>query len=254
MTVTSSSLGQNTHRTLSRISSSSAFGLPTNRCLFFVLQPSIFKNSSNSSTLRLQQDQPLLPSWKTGDPGWYVQLSSSRLLPASYSCPHPFLLHFAPFGMSLLGSSDSDSASGAGAGAGEARGGCTAGVTMGIRGTVTSSTGTGAATAAAQSADGFGWGAGVSSTVLWVPVVHGGMARNSSKVRTRGLQHCQPNKKKKNTHTSVGEGFSRMISWGISACPFGLRERLAVRDDIRRAQPGRRRLCRSPCVRISGPF
>lgn len=25
-----------------------------------------------------------------------------------------------------------------------------------------------------------------------LPVVHGGMARNSSKVRTRGLQHFQP--------------------------------------------------------------
>lgn len=33
---------------------------------------------------------------------------------------------------------------------------------------------------------------GVSSTVECFPVVHGGMARNSSKVRTRGLQHFQP--------------------------------------------------------------
>ena len=33
---------------------------------------------------------------------------------------------------------------------------------------------------------------GVSSTVECLPVVHGGMVRNSSKVRTRGLQHFQP--------------------------------------------------------------
>lgn len=35
-------------------------------------------------------------------------------------------------------------------------------------------------------------GCGVSSTVLCLPVVHGGMERNSSKVRTRGLQHAHP--------------------------------------------------------------
>jgi hypothetical protein len=33
---------------------------------------------------------------------------------------------------------------------------------------------------------------GVSSTVEWVPVVQGGMERNSSNVRTRGLQQFQP--------------------------------------------------------------
>lgn len=37
-----------------------------------------------------------------------------------------------------------------------------------------------------------GSGAGVSSTVECLPVVHGGISRNSSKVRTRGLQHFQP--------------------------------------------------------------
>ena len=35
-------------------------------------------------------------------------------------------------------------------------------------------------------------GAGVSSIVECLPVVQGGMARNSSKVSTRGLQQCQP--------------------------------------------------------------
>ena len=34
-----------------------------------------------------------------------------------------------------------------------------------------------------------GGGAGVSSTVECFPVVHGGISRNSSKVKTLGLQH-----------------------------------------------------------------
>lgn len=38
----------------------------------------------------------------------------------------------------------------------------------------------------------FGSSRGVSSTVECLPVVHGGIVRNSSKVRTRGLQHFQP--------------------------------------------------------------
>jgi len=37
-----------------------------------------------------------------------------------------------------------------------------------------------------------GPGSGVSSTSECLPVVHGGMSRNSSKVSTRGLQHFQP--------------------------------------------------------------
>lgn len=41
-------------------------------------------------------------------------------------------------------------------------------------------------------AAGLGSGTGVSSMSVWVPVVQGGMERNSSKVRTRGLQHFQP--------------------------------------------------------------
>ena len=39
---------------------------------------------------------------------------------------------------------------------------------------------------------GLGGGTGVSSTVECLPVVQGGISRNSSKVRTRGLQHFQP--------------------------------------------------------------
>jgi hypothetical protein len=38
----------------------------------------------------------------------------------------------------------------------------------------------------------FGSSAGVSSTLLCLPVVQGGMVMNSSKVKTRGLQHFHP--------------------------------------------------------------
>lgn len=50
-----------THRTVSSSSSAPAalalsfLPLPTNKCRFLVWQPSIFMNSSNSSTRRLQQ-------------------------------------------------------------------------------------------------------------------------------------------------------------------------------------------------------
>jgi hypothetical protein len=43
-----------------------------------------------------------------------------------------------------------------------------------------------------SSGTGFGGGAGVSSTMECLPVVHGGMSRNPSNVRTRGLQQVQP--------------------------------------------------------------
>lgn len=39
---------------------------------------------------------------------------------------------------------------------------------------------------------GGGSGLGVSSMVECLPIVHGGIERNSSKVRTRDLQHFQP--------------------------------------------------------------
>ena len=39
---------------------------------------------------------------------------------------------------------------------------------------------------------GCGGGFGVSSIVECLPVVHGGISRNSSNVKTRGLQHFQP--------------------------------------------------------------
>lgn len=46
--------------------------------------------------------------------------------------------------------------------------------------------------AGSGSVGGLGSGTGVSSTVECFPVVHGGIERNSSKVRTRGLQHFHP--------------------------------------------------------------
>ena len=101
--------------------------------------------------------------------------------------------------MSKDGSSDSDSA---GAGEPEGVGVCTpvADRLTGRKGALTADTAIGLGAAGSDprfdpkdSAAGFGAGvAGVSSTVECTPVVHGGMERNSSKVRTRGLQHVQP--------------------------------------------------------------
>lgn len=48
------------------------------------------------------------------------------------------------------------------------------------------------AAGAGASSDAVGADAGVSSTVECLPVVHGDIERNSSNVRTRGLQHFQP--------------------------------------------------------------
>lgn len=67
-----------TYLTESTFSSPAPLALPTNMCLVFSVHPGIFKNSSNSSTRRLQHDHPLLPSWKTGWPGWCTHFSSSR--------------------------------------------------------------------------------------------------------------------------------------------------------------------------------
>jgi hypothetical protein len=68
-----------------------------------------------------------------------------------------------------------------------------AAVAVGILAASCGSVGFGAAasTAAFSSSVG-GGGAGVSSTAECLPVVQGGILRNSSKVRTRGLQHFQP--------------------------------------------------------------
>lgn len=172
-----------TYLTESTFSSPGALALPTNMCLVFSVQPGIFKNWSNSSTRRLQQDHPLLPSWNTGWPGWWMHFSSSRAVDPVYVAPHPFRRHVALAGISRSGSSESGSGVGAG------------GVGGGMAGEMAERSGTLVWTGAGSgggSATLGGSGAGVSSTVECLPVVHGGMARNSSKVKTRGLQHFQP--------------------------------------------------------------
>lgn len=52
-----------------------------------------------------------------------------------------------------------------------------------------------AATIFVASTASLGAGAGVSSTVECLPFVQGGIARNSSNVRKRGLQHFHPVRK-----------------------------------------------------------
>ena len=101
--------------------------------------------------------------------------------------------------MEADGSSDSDS----GGGAGDREGAGAATPATGLEGSwdeaapfEETAIGLGAAGTGSLSSEGAGTGAGagVSSTVECLPVVHGGMERNSSKVRKRGLQHIQPAK------------------------------------------------------------
>jgi hypothetical protein len=186
-----------TYLTVSSFSSPLGLPLPTNRCRFFVLHPSIFINSSNSNTLRLQHVQPLLPSWNNATPGWYAHTSSSLDAEPVYVLLQRLRLHVAPCGIEADGSSDSESGGGAGdrVGVGAATG------TRGLEGSSVESApfvdteigfgGAGAGRLSFEGAD-CGAGAGVSSTVECLPVVQGGISRNSSKVRTRGLQHFQP--------------------------------------------------------------
>lgn len=173
------------YRTVSSISTPS-FLLPTKRCFFLVLQPGIRRNSSNSRTLRLQHVHPLLPSWKMGTPGWWVQSWSSLASPL-YVTPQFFLLHVALAGTAASGSSDSSSG---GAGEADGFGVAVCCVAWGLRGAGAGREST--CFACGSCAAGVGSGAGVSSTVECMPVVHGGISINSSKVKTRVLQHFQP--------------------------------------------------------------
>jgi hypothetical protein len=68
---------------------------------------------------------------------------------------------------------------------------------------------------------------GGRSVVECLPVVHGGMERNSSKVRTRGLQHFQPFEMKVSPYQSSN---SAAIFLYKSSYPSVLRGRLEVRD------------------------
>jgi len=100
-----------------------------------------------------------------------------------------------PAVISRSGSSDSDSGgAGEGAGGWEACGGRGGGAEGAWAAPLVVAIGFGAGTGSSAGwfCGGFGSGAGVSSTVECLPVVQGGMDRNSSKVSTRGLQHFQP--------------------------------------------------------------
>lgn len=98
----------------------------------------------------------------------------------------------------MLGSSSSDS--GGGAGEADACGAACAVGRRGAAGNDSSSeprfTGVPLGTSGAF----VGSGAGVSSTSECVPVVQGSMARNSSNVKTRGLQHFHPKSPKLAQH------------------------------------------------------
>lgn len=95
-----------------------------------------------------------------------------------------------PFGTSRLGSSSSDSG---GAGGGVAVGCGAAAAATGAREDEASETGLVVGTGLSPMLSPcFFSMAGGMSVVLCLPVVQGWMERNSSKVRTRGLQHFQP--------------------------------------------------------------
>jgi hypothetical protein len=95
--------------------------------------------------------------------------------------PHPRRLQVAPSGIAAPSGSLSSVRSGAGAGL---FGGCGAavGASDGFESWI--ATGLGGGGMSSSLVSGLGSGAGVSSTTLCLPVVQGGMARNSSNVRT----------------------------------------------------------------------
>lgn len=102
---------------------------------------------------------------------------------------HPRRRHVVFGGITASGSSESNSSGFVSACAVGCGGAAAAG--LGSRGASSVAIGFGGGTfsSAFESA---GSGSGVSSTSECLPVVHGGIERNSSKVRTRGLQHFQP--------------------------------------------------------------
>ena len=154
-------------------------------CLSLTVHPSMRKNSSKSSTRFLQHVQLLFPSWNSGWPGWCTHRSPSRPLSGSYACPHPRRRQVLPRAISRAGSSESDSGGGGAAAAGLRTAAADGG--FATRGAAGRRVGGSAAAGL-----GFSGGLGVSSIAECLPVVQGGMERNSSNVRTRGLQHCQP--------------------------------------------------------------
>jgi len=176
---------------------------PTNKCLPS-LHPLILRNSSNSSTLREQQLQPLDPSWKIGAPGWWKHAASepSPLDEASslYVTPQPRLLQVVPTLTGTLRSSSSGRTS-------TSKGLAFLSVSSAASATVV---GVGVWFAMLIAApllytsipslvvegageSGLATGAGCTGfSSVWRPLVQPGMLRNSSKSETRFLQHDQP--------------------------------------------------------------
>ncbi len=129
-----------------------------------------------------------------------------------------------PFGISKLGSSSSDSGGGGGGVA------VCCGANIGPR----EASGVGVAgleeTGVVSTASPcFFSMVGGRSVAECLPVVHGGMERNSSKVRTRGLQHFHPNERL-SQHKKVLVITNNFISKERSTYPSVLRGRLEVQD------------------------
>lgn len=96
-----------------------------------------------------------------------------------------------------------------------------------------------------------GGGAGVSSTAECLPLVQGGMERNSSKVRTRGLQHFQPSSYSQPRGIYLHRPWDQMWERGhLSA----LRGRLEAQGDRHTLLLLTQMFCRSLCARIWRPF
>lgn len=135
-------------------------------------------------------------------PGWKVQSSSLEVVSAEL-LPHERLLHVVFGGMGASGSSLSSSNRGSGVD-GRSGGAIDESVSLvvaeGLAVVLSDSFDTGPLLIAIGFSLGpssstflaFAAAVGVSSTVECLPVVQGGIDRNSSKVRTRGLQHIQP--------------------------------------------------------------
>ena len=104
--------------------------------------------------------------------------------------PQPLRRHVVLGGISKEGSSVSDSGVGGGGEGARDCGRLGRVVVAPLMVDMGFSFGTGAGSGSIGAS--LGAGTGVSSTVECLPVVQGGITRNSSNVRTRGLQHFQP--------------------------------------------------------------
>lgn len=168
-------------------------------------------------------------------------------MPPLCTAPHPFRLHVMPSLISRLGSSSSDS----GGGAGEADGlgvACAVGSLGAGAGSDSSSDPRLTWVPLGTSGAWTGSGLGVSSTSECFPFVQGSIARNSSKVRTRGLQHSQPASSCQ--HVPVLLGVYWVVLTYLSA-PHGIS---VGRDGKHTPRCRRRTSCRSPCEHTSSPW